>query len=351
SFDPNDIDTSRTIRDGPRVLKRFLEFARSGQIAQPQATGDLPDSPFETDVSDVIERLGYPCDHQVGSAGFRIDLGVRHPEQPGRYILAVECDGATYHSALWARERDRLRQDVLEGLGWRFHRIWSTDWFHRREAEIDRLKSALQAALVADGPAFSGANTGGPRAPVEGAASETSADAVLPPPPELKAPAYVAATAKVKLKVEPHEAPMNVLVDLVTKIVSEEGPIHRDLVARRVASAFGKARTGGRIQAVSDEALGRSVKKSSILLDGDFAMTNAQRNECPVRDRSAGGSPTKADLIPPTEIRAAAGRVLAESGEMPREDLIVSIARLLGFAKTGKELQAQIESVLSERLA
>ena len=347
SFDPNNIDTSRTSRDGPRVLKRFLEFARSGQMDQPQVTGELPDSPLESDVADVIERLGYPCEHQIGAAGFRIDLGVRHPEQPGRYILAVECDGATYHSALWARERDRLRQDVLECLGWRFHRIWSTDWFHRRASEIDRLRSALEAAALAEGLAFSGANKGGRRAPFRETAPEPSAEAVvLPPPPELSAPPYVPSDFTVKMSVEPHEAPMNVLVDLVTRIVTAEGPIHRHLVARRVSAAFGKARTGGRIQSASDQSLGRAARSAGIVMDGDFAMTDAQRDDCPVRDRSGEDAPTKAGLLPPLEIRAAAARVIAESGEMPREELIVATARILGFAKTGKDFRDKIDRSL-----
>jgi hypothetical protein len=351
SFDPNDIDTNRTSRDGPRVLKRFLEFARSGQIAQAQATGELPDSPFESDVAGVIRRLGYPCDHQVGAAGFRIDLGVRHPEQPGRYILAVECDGATYHSALWARERDRLRQDVLEGLGWRFHRIWSTDWFHRRSAEVERLRSALEAAALAEGPDFSGANRGGRRAPVAETAQRPTSETVLPPPPDLSAPAYVASNFTVKMSVGPHEAPIHLLVDLVTRIVTAEGPIHRDLVARRISGAFGKSRTGGRIQSASDKALASAVRSVGIVIDGDFAMTDAQRVDCPVRDRSGDNTPSKAEHLPPVEIRAAAARVIAESGDMPREDLIIAVARLLGFAKTGKELRDRIDAALSDLTA
>jgi hypothetical protein len=126
SFDPGDMDVSRTSAEGPRIFKRFLEFAKNGRIEDSAPTGGGADSPFEEDVAEVIQSFGFLADPQVGSAGFRIDMGIRHPEKPGTYILAVECDGATYHSALWARERDRLRQDVLEHLGWRFHRIWST---------------------------------------------------------------------------------------------------------------------------------------------------------------------------------------------------------------------------------
>ncbi len=149
SFDPGDMDLTKTSKEGPKILKRFLEFAKTGAIDDKAPTGDGPDSPFEADVAEAITKMGYNVDHQVGSAGFRIDLGIRHPNRPGTYIIAVECDGATYHSAIWARERDRLRQNVLEHLGWRFHRIWSTDWFYRRATELDRLRAALSDAKAA----------------------------------------------------------------------------------------------------------------------------------------------------------------------------------------------------------
>jgi len=347
SFDPNDIDLNRVTRDGPRVLKRFLEFARSGKMDQAQVTGAAADSPFEEDVSDVIRRLGYPCDGQVGSAGFRIDLGVRHPDQPGRYIMAVECDGATYHSALWARERDRLRQDVLEGLGWRFHRIWSTDWFHRRASEIDRLRAALEAAAHADGPAFTGVNEGGRLAPVETGTPDQRPEGVLPPPPDMSAPPYVASTYQIGLNVEPHLAPMNVLTNLVTRVVEAEGPVHQGVISRRVAAAFGKAHAGRRIREASDEALARAVRSGLVLLENEFAMTSAQCEETPVRDRSGETGPIRqADALPPIEIRAAAARVVAESGDMPREELIGATARLLGFARVGSDLRAWIDAAL-----
>jgi hypothetical protein len=348
SFDPNDIDTSRTSRDGPRVLKRFLEFARSGQLAQPEASGAPADSPFEDDVASVIRNMGFPCDHQVGAAGFRIDLGVRHPDQPGRYILAVECDGSAYHSALWARERDRLRQDVLEGLGWRFHRVWSTDWFHRRHAEIDRLRTALEEAAKADGPHYTGANREGLQPVEETAETAPDLETVLPPPPELSAPAYEVSSFTVKASFEPHEAPLHLLSDLVTKIVQAEGPIHRDLIARRVAEAFGKSRTGRRIREASDRALASAMRSGGIVADREFAMTKAQQDDPPVRDRSAPNAPGTAGHLPPVEIRAAAARVVAESGDMSLEELIVATARLLGFARVGADLRGVIDGTLSK---
>ncbi|HEX8958393.1 MAG TPA: DUF559 domain-containing protein, partial [Solirubrobacterales bacterium] len=82
--------------------------------------------------------------------GYRIDFAVKHPEEPGRMVLAIECDGASYHSAPTARDRDRLRQEQLERLGWTFHRIWSQDWFNNKEQEIERAKQAYERALRRD---------------------------------------------------------------------------------------------------------------------------------------------------------------------------------------------------------
>ena len=147
SFSSGDIDLARTTKPGPRVLKRFMRFAETGILDVPLPVGD-PDSPFEEAVGRFVRTLNYEFDFQVGSAGFIIDLAVKHPDRPGEYILAIECDGATYHSARWARERDRLRQQVLEDKGWHFHRIWSTDWFRNPENAKARLAEAIEVARI-----------------------------------------------------------------------------------------------------------------------------------------------------------------------------------------------------------
>ena len=171
---------------------------------------------------------------------------------------------------------------------------------------------------------------------------------MLPPLPELTAPAYEVSSFTLKASFEPHEAPLHLLSDLVTKIVQAEGPIHRDLIARRVSEAFGKARTGRRIREASDRALASATRSGGIIADRGFAMTKAQQEDPPVRDRSAPDAPGTAGQLPPIEIRAAAARVVAESGDMPREELIVATARLLGFARVGAELRGVIEGTLSK---
>ncbi len=142
----DDIDLNRTNARGLVALKRYLKYAAAGEFDIPISTGDLPESPFEESVAVALRERGYEVYHQIGSAGYFVDLAIKDSEYPGRYLLGIECDGATYHSAQSARDRDRLRQQVLEGLGWRIHRIWSTDWFRNADRELRRVVEAIKAA-------------------------------------------------------------------------------------------------------------------------------------------------------------------------------------------------------------
>jgi hypothetical protein len=149
SLRPEDIDLTKTRSVGVRDLKAYLDYALRGPaaiVAESNPTGREPDSPFEREVLQVLRDAGWEVHPQVGCSGFRIDIGVVDQGAPGRYILGVECDGATYHSMASARDRDRLRQGVLEGLGWSLTRIWSTDWWTHREEACTRLLGAVQAA-------------------------------------------------------------------------------------------------------------------------------------------------------------------------------------------------------------
>ncbi len=146
SLKPTDILVDDAKNFGVKMFRNWLEYCKTGDIYSLQHTGGETESPFEEYVAQQIEALGCFVTSQVGVAGFRIDLGVRHPDWPYGYILGVECDGASYHSSKSSRDRDRLRQEVLEGLGWRLHRIWSTDWFRNPRAEIESLREAIDKA-------------------------------------------------------------------------------------------------------------------------------------------------------------------------------------------------------------
>jgi very-short-patch-repair endonuclease len=150
SLDPDKIHDEGVAR-GVRVFKQYLKYAQTGRMDSfVQVDGGGPESDFEACVGDLLRREGHQVVPQIGVSGFRIDIGIRNPAKPGAYILGVECDGAAYHSGRSARDRDRLRQEILESQGWKIHRIWSTDWFHSRQKEVDRLLTRVQQALESD---------------------------------------------------------------------------------------------------------------------------------------------------------------------------------------------------------
>lgn len=165
----------------------------------------------------------------------------------------------------------------------------------------------------------------------------------------LTVPAYQRADIRLQSAVEPHEAPIHQLAGLVSRIVEIEGPIHSDEVARRVSAAFGKTRTGNRITDATLTALKHARRQApdGIRPVGDFWLTSPQAENPPVRDRSAeNGTLLKATALPPMEIAAAARLIASESGEMPPEDMVRAIARLMGFLRVGTDLQAAIMSAI-----
>ena len=349
SFNSVDINLERSKSVGARVLKQFLHYAETGDNLVAVQLDEDPDSDFEVSVAAEIRRLGYRVDHQVGSSGFKIDLAVHRPGHDGRYMLAVECDGATYHTAVWARERDRLRQEVLEGLGWRFHRVWSTDWFHRRAEEVRRLEAALVAAAsympVADEEDDSS----------EHPSQDDELGKLLEPSAGYTndLPDYTVAQFPVTSSVEPHEAPLSTLVSIVQRIIDIEGPVHGEEIARRVAALFGKQKAGSRIVGAVDRALLQLRRGNSDYLDENgFWITRTAKASVPLRNRSrAPLNLRRASLLPPAEIFVAIKQVISDNGALSWEELPRATALLFGFQRTGPEFRPAVLPVAEAMIA
>jgi very-short-patch-repair endonuclease len=336
SLTADDIDIS-TRRAGVVALKQFLQFAERGFLDVPERDGKTFDSDFEESVANFIVGRGYQVHPQVGMAGFYIDLGVLSPQNTARYLLGIECDGATYHSSRSARDRDRIRQQILESRGWRIHRIWSTDWFNRRSAEENRLLDALQRAE----------KPGKPRPP-ERPPPPRREPSNTPPagePPRSTIP-YREADFKVSSNLAPHEAPTKAQ-EAVRRIVIIEGPIHEEEVARRLATVWGLDRAGSRIQDAARRALKALERENAVWSEGAF-WSSTRGEAIRARDRSEAQSGTlrKAEYLPPAEVSVAAKEVLRDNVRVPVNDLVVEIARRLGFQRTGQDLQEVILKVI-----
>jgi hypothetical protein len=229
-------------------------------------------------------------------------------------------------------------------MGWRFYRIWSTDWFYRRGEATQKLKMALEKATLEAAPTPRKAETKSTERP-----TQSDATPVLSTPtvrPELRIPPYkLAAGIPVPRDVEPHEVTVALMARITSAIVQVEGPVHEDEVARRVTGLFGKSRTGSLISAATLRSL-QALKAASTLIEQDgFWMTLEQVSNAPVRDRSAAPiALQRADMLSPLEIRAACEMVQRQNGTMSEEEATIAIARLLGFKRTGSDLKAAILS-------
>jgi very-short-patch-repair endonuclease len=262
---PEQIDAARTQAAGVLDLKLYLECAVKGVkalLSHAAPTGRAPDSIFEEQVMARLTADGWIVHPQVGCSSYRIDLGVVDPRAPGRYLMAIECDGASYHSAATARDRDHLRQRVLERLGWKIHRIWSTEWWGNPEREAQRAIRALEKEMASD-PAeplppkeelpeisLSDESVEDAYAGMQEAAKvETAslAQGLLAIFSALKP--YVATTLPARIKDEfqrPTESA--VLSGYVERVIESEGPISEERLAIRVLAAYAIERAGIRVR-------------------------------------------------------------------------------------------------------
>lgn len=324
-------------KPGLHALKTFLEFAETGILDIPYTTDAEPDSIFEEEVKRALEAHGLTVDSQVGTLGFRIDLAIRHPHKPGRFVLGIECDGATYHSAKSARDRDKLRQMVLEARGWRLHRIWSTDWWRDREGCIQRCVAEIHAAIEsADAEAAIIAQT-------ETIESPTSAPLHLWED-------EAGARDEMGVPYKPWNRPFNLdghhLADLppevmakcVTTVVAFEGPIHKSLVLKRIRTSAGLGRVGRLIATAVDAGIERAKQSAQVVERGNFLYWPAATPVC-ARNRSAlDNSDRLVEYIPPEEIDVAIEQVLRRAIAANDAEICDGVKAVFGFSRSPAEL-------------
>lgn len=328
--------------EGARHLRRYLDFAERGLAALAVEVGDEAgdvESPFEDEVARIVRSLGYDVVPQVGSAGYRVDLGVRDPERPGRFVLGIECDGAMYHSSRVARDRDRLRQEVLEGLGWRIHRIWGTTWYRDRNGQVERLRAVLEDARRADPPT--------PRSDMaldavkHEARDDTEGDPLdwarpyVPHVPE--GPAYGYAMHE---REGEHD-----LQRMIGEVVAGEGPVLADVVLVRVREAWGVQRAGHRIRAEFDRSVAQLARRGRIRRDDDGFLWRGEGQELVVRVPSGHDPSTRRDVneVHPDEIALAVAGFVADSRRIDREELSLLVARLFGWGRRGAGIARAID--------
>jgi very-short-patch-repair endonuclease len=352
SITHDQIDTNRTRATGSAHLKAFLRFAAERSLSA-HDVGDEPpgdfDSDFERDVYDVLRAAGHRVMTQVGCSGYRIDLAVCHPKHPGVYALGIECDGAAYHSGATARDRDRLRQAVLEDLGWKLHRIWSTDWTYNRPHEVQRLEVALEEAFQREPAAASPARPAPPtpesaaEAPGTEQARAPVSDAPSTPSPVV--PYQLAMLEQVASDSDQLHVPeqLQTVRFLALRVLNTEAPIHIDELSRRVAGAFGGARVTDRLRRRMLEAV-RGLDTFHVVDEFVWARDVVRENWRVVRAPRCGEEEREIDVIPLEEIAAAARWVLQQNLSMGTTDLYRETARTFGIQRLGQKVEDRVRA-------
>lgn len=338
---PTDIQIERVSADGPKLLRSYIEYAMRGQEVL-EAELSVPDlvvteSPFEDSVYDFLTSEGYRVATQVGCLGYRIDMAVRHPALDGRFVLGIECDGATYHSARTARDRDRLRQEVLEGMGWRIYRIWSTDWIKDPITEKRRLVEAVKIAIDEYVEDF----------PVQSTSAKPEQEKLFDEIEELEERELVAINdgdlyhfAEMK-EPEYEQLPTDSygqiqLRDAIELLVSCKYPIHRDAIAQELCPYLGYQRAGSKIKRIVNATIDRM---KSVELHGDFVYPKGYEAV-----PAYGGQGRTIKYISVDELCSALMLVARGLIGSTRESLIENTARAYGFNRIG----VHISSALNE---
>ncbi len=338
---------------GVKALKEYLHFAQHGALPVVGGNTGDHDSPFEKDVAEALRARGWVVDAQIGTAGFSIDLAVVDPKAAGRYLLGIECDGATYHAAATARDRDRLRQAVLERLGWSLHRIWSTDWFEKRESTLKVLLERLDGLVKQQETAAPAATMEVPTGDAKPASGEPVAEKPAAENQAAKKPAENGeADAPAMLRgVTPYAryparsmgsretllaGGFHLVTDLLVDVVAIEGPLHVEEAMRIVASQY-SARVSGKTKDRLLDAIELAVRSARVTRRGDF-LWHRNGQEVVVRWRGEDDAVISPQLIPPEEVAAAAVLVAQQSFGVPADDLAAAALRAMGFKRISQPL-------------
>lgn len=391
---PEQIDLGRTSARGVVDFKHFLEFAENGARAIAEAfspTGRQTESPFEDAVMQALQSRGWEVHPQIGVSFFRIDLGVVHPDFPGRYLAGVECDGAAYHRSASARDRDRLREMVLTDLGWRIRRIWSTEWWmdsasageklHQRlvaDLERDRAQRAVSEEAEKNEASLSQDNEASE--PPDSSEAETTAavssgpEPPAPPPqpandpePVEEAPRLYARGPAAQEQKPPEWQEVYVKADptsvvaadrdrfydagyrgdlrrMVDHVIEVEGPIYFDVLVERIARAHGFQRSGETVQSIVAAALGRRRFPNSR--DGDREVVWPQDFVVGPKTTYRGAGGRDHVDIPLSEL-AGLAELLRAGGLEEQEDVIRGMQEHFGLGRLAASTRARFEAAVA----
>jgi very-short-patch-repair endonuclease len=338
-----DIQVTQQSKLGVQILKSFLYFAQHGKFNTEE---DIPipiQTPFEDYLAAKLKERGYTIRQKVGMEGVYIDLAVVDDTHPDRYLLGIDCDGHSYNNARSARDRDRLRRQILELIGWRMYRAWSLDWLYHSQKELERLIQAIEK--VKDQVRRGDEEAEAYEAEISVLMREKPVESmnVIPPYSCAELPSEIATQ-------EFHLHPVGKIIVWLQEVVRVEGPVHFDEAAFRLTRAAGISKIGSRIRECLEQAAKHAEQLGDIKIKNDF-LWHKDLPSPVIRDRSnlPAGS-RKIQYIATEELALGVKKVVEDSIAIQPDAAMPFIAKLFGFSRLTDEMKKELSRGITHAL-
>ena len=336
-----DINLNNSGAEGVRLLRAYLDYAQNGEEALVRqirvGTEDHYDSDFEQEVCEFLRDKGFTVDTQIGCSGYRIDLGVRKADSSD-YFLAIECDGATYHNSRNARDRDRLRQQILERMGWKFYRIWSTDWYKNKANEKISLVKAVQEAMLA-APKTKEKDMA--HEPVtEKTKTESKQYSTVLDKPKVAFDQYRELDAMLVLKENNYN-----LLPALKRVLELEAPLSEEWYLKRIVSFFDREKVTSTVLKKFESQLWH-CRDYGIVRKNGFMYLSYQNKKTEIKFRVPGDK-REIKYISIEELADGFYRLIRQNVSVDRDGLYKTMTNLLGFTRTGENIVARYDESIS----
>ena len=336
---PSDIDLSKTDAEGIRMLRSYIEFVRNGTVTLRRSSQEIQPDDFSAAVAAFLEQKSCKVRRQVGCSGYKIDIAVEHPDNGGRFIAGIECDGPSYVSAKTARDRDHLRRSILESMGWNIYRMWSTEWLNNPDIEGAKLLDFIRAAMESAAEK--------PRSTENTKAEEPIADIV----DEIDSAGQEdLCDFAVYVEADWCRARENSVESQLMHIIAIKQPVHTEILYSRMTGALGRKMVTPVIRRTVDSVL-EALKEAGKVQNSREFWTLSGFSDIRVRTPAPGAQPRQIAHIPAEEIILAMLTVAKNTFGLSDEGLMDETAAILGYARRGSRITENLRVVLNGLLA
>ena len=331
SMQSTDIDLNRTSALGARLLKEYLAYAQNGEIIQENVHGEITFDETEAalveSVGEFLKENGFYVDMNVGCSEFRVDIGIKKPDTQ-EYVLAIECDGKNYHSAKNTRDRDRLRKEILERMGWHFYRIWSTDWFKNTEVEKENLLKAVEKAIK-EGPINPAESKG------DSKMEKTFETQVLPK--HIEFPKYEEADVKNLMEQNLKS------IDIIKKVLEVEAPVAEEYLLKQICVIYGREKLTSVVKTAFDNDILEGEKLGITRRDGFLYLNNNEDIFLRVP-----GVKREVKYISLEELAAGLHVLLVENVTAQKDGLYKTLSNQLGYGRMTDVIEERFNQALDK---